>query len=635
VFSVIFATNPYEYISMKQTHAVYTLSLCLFLIVQVPLTAQNWEQLTKAITSDRATNDNFGFSVAINGDYAIVGAPFEDENGNMTVDKAGAAYIFKWTGTTWVQEAKIVASDRSPDDWFGTSVSISGDYVVVGAYLKDDNATTMNTGAAYIFKRTGTAWNQEAKIVATNGAEEDRFGYSVAISGDYALVGAYNESEDAAEDNTQISSGSAYIFKRTGTVWAQETKIVASDRDTYDQFGWSVALSGDYAIVGAPFEGDNPSLASAGAAYVFKRSGTTWTQETKVVASDRAENDEFGTSVAISGDYAIVGAAYEDEDATDMNTQADAGSAYIFKRAGTAWAQEAKIVAFDRAEGDNFGTSVSISNDYAIVGAYVEDEDAASTNPLPDAGSAYIFKRTGTTWYQEAKIVASDRAESDFFGVSVAISGSNAVVGAFYEDEDAADANTLTEAGSAYFFKRTTSLPIELLSFTGENTEGGNLLKWKTTSETNNKGFDVERSHQPPKGNIPTWEKLGWQAGQGTTKTATNYTFTDQTPPLGAGGLNYYRLKQVDFDGKQTYSKVIVLNNDSKMALSVYPNPTDDMLYVLTNINRDVPFIMTNMLGQVVKTGIINTQTTLDISGLLSGTYYIKCHEMYVKFIKN
>ena len=444
--------------------------------------AQNWNQIIKAAASDRAPGDEFGRSVAISGDYAIVGASEEGEDaaGANTPNDAGCAYIFKRIGATWVQEAKIVASDKAGREYFGTSVAISGDYVIVGAFGEDEDAAGGNTlndaGSAYIFKRTGTTWAQEAKIVASDRAVYDFFGWSVAISGDYAIIGAFLEEEDVSGANTMYRAGSAYIFKRIGTTWTQEAKIVSSDRAAQDDFGYSVAISGDYAIVGARTESEDAAGANtlnyAGSAYIFKRTGTTWAQESKIVSSDRAEGDGFGHTVAISGDYAILGTSAEDEDAVGTNTLNEAGSAYIFKRTGTTWAQEAKIVASDRAEGDQLGYSVAISGDYAIVGAIREGDIVPDTL---NYGSAYIFKRTGTTWAQEAKMVASDRADRDLFGFSVAISGDYALVGAIAESEDAAGGNTLGGAGSAYFFKScpTVTITCPVTATTNYNTNAG------------------------------------------------------------------------------------------------------------------------------------------------------------------
>jgi len=458
--------NLYNRAVTRQTYFCVLLLLLLACLPGPHLVAQNWNHIIKAAASDRAEDDFFGHAVSISGEYAIVGAYQEEEDaaGDNPLNRAGAAYIFKRSGTGWVQEAKLVASDREASDEFGWSVSINGEYAIVGAHFEDKDATGGNSvssaGSAYIFKRTEMGWVQQAKIVAAEREEIDDFGESVSISGEYAIVGAYREDEDAAGDNTLSNAGSAYIFKRSGTSWTQEAKIVAADRAEDVEFGHSVSLSGEYAIVGAyredeDAEGGN-TLNRAGAAYIFKRTEMGWTQQAKLVAADRAANDKFGESVSISGEYAIVGAIGQGQDAEGGNTLGNAGAAYIFKRSGTSWAQQAKIVATDRATGDNFGGSVSISGDYAIVGAIGQDQDAEGGNTLNRAGSAYIFKRSGTFWTQQAKIVASDRAEGDLFGFSVSISGEYAIVGARDEDQDAEGGNTLNRAGSAYFFRACT-----------------------------------------------------------------------------------------------------------------------------------------------------------------------------------
>ena len=333
------------------------------------------------------------------------------------------------------QQAKIQASDRQASDKFGYSVSISGDgnTAIAGAYNEDTGAT--DAGSAYIFTRSGTTWTQQAKIQASDKQAYDQFGWSVSISsnGNTAIVGAYTE------DTGGSSAGAAYIFTRSGTTWTQQAKIQASDKATNDLFGYSVSISGDgnTAIAGALFE------EYGGSAYIFTRSGTTWTQQAKIQASDRQASDFFGSSVSMSsnGNTAIVGAMFEDTGGSS------AGAAYIFTRSGTTWTQQVKIQASDKQASDNFGVSVAISDDgnTAIVGAYTED--TGGTN----AGAAYIFTRSGTTWTQQAKIQASDKQASDFFGHSVAISsnGNTALVGA-YNDHTGSD-----RTGSAYIFTRS------------------------------------------------------------------------------------------------------------------------------------------------------------------------------------
>ena len=251
-----------------------------------------WPQRQKLLASDGAAGDYFGWSVSISGDLAIVGAYDDDDKGS----DSGSAYIFRWDGASWVQQQKLTASDGNAGDNFGYSVSISDDYAIVGAYGDDVNGT--DSGSAYIFRWDGTSWVQQAKLTASDGAYLDYFGISVSISGNLAIVGAYDD------DDKGTDSGSAYIFRWDGTSWVQQ-KLIAADGAAYDYFGWSVSIGGDYAIVGAIYDDDRGT--NSGSAYIFKWNGTSWSQQAKITASDGAIEDYFGYSVSISGDYAIVG----------------------------------------------------------------------------------------------------------------------------------------------------------------------------------------------------------------------------------------------------------------------------------------------------------------------------------------
>ncbi|GAB4041372.1 FG-GAP repeat protein [Spirosoma gilvum] len=324
----------------------------LLTAISLPATAQSWDQISELVASDPSSRDAFGNSVSISGNYAIIGNM--QKNNSM-----GAAYIFTRTGSTWTQQAKLTPSDAATFDRFGISVSISGDYAIVGADLKN------NTGAAYVFVRTGTTWTQQAMLTASDTETSDQFGTSVSISGNYAVVGA---------DQKNNGMGAAYTFSRTGTTWTQQTKLTALDGVTDDNFGASVSISGDYTIVGADQKNNG-----TGAAYVFTRSGTTWTQQAKLTASNADANENFGASVSISGAYVIVGAP-------SGNTFT--GAAYTFSRTGITWTQQTKLTAFDGASLDQFGNSVAISGDYALVGA--SDHNFST-------GAAYGFFRTGAT----------------------------------------------------------------------------------------------------------------------------------------------------------------------------------------------------------------------------------------------
>jgi hypothetical protein len=392
-------------------------AMCCLLLAGPARADTAWLQRQKLLAADGVAGDYFGSSVSISGDYSIVGAFGDDDN-------RGSAYIFRWDGTGWVQQQKLTASDGAAGDAFSyhnRSVSISGDYVIIGAYGDDDKGS--GSGSAYIFKRDGTSWSEQAKLTASDGADNDCFGHSVSISGDYAIVGSQYD-DDKGHD-----SGSAYIFRWDGTGWVQQQKLTADDGAAGDIFGGFVSISGDYAIIEAI--GDDDKGTDSGSAYIFKRDGTNWVQQQKLTASDGAAGDNFGYSVSINGDKAIVGAWRDDDKGTDS------GSAYIFKREGETWVEQQKLLASDGAADDCFGESVSISGGKTIVGTRNDDSHR---------GSAYIFRWNGTSWVQQQKLTASDGAASDEFGCSVSISGDYVIVGAWLDD-DRGDAS-----GSAYIF---------------------------------------------------------------------------------------------------------------------------------------------------------------------------------------
>lgn len=452
----------------------------IFIIISTSAFCQNWNEIIKAVASDREDGDWFGYSVAISGNYAIVGAFHEDHNllGGNSIPWAGSAYIFEKNGSgIWNEKQKIIASDRASDDRFGWSVAISNNYVIVGAFQEDHDVSggsfAGSSGSAYIFERDGSGtWSETQKIVASDRSGADYFGYSVAISGNYAIVGGYGEDHDALGNNFASDAGSAYLFERDGFgLWSETQKIIAADRTTSDNFGFSVAISGNYAIIGAYLEDHNAWGVgfnnAAGSAYLFEKDVSgIWNQKQKMVASDRAPDDNFGHSVAISGNYAIVGAYLEDHDISGGSFANYAGAAYIFERDGIGmWSEKQKIVASDRASdtnvGDHFGWAVGISGDYAIVGAPQQDWDLQGGNFAGNAGASYLFERDGIgVWSETQKLAASDRGQYDYFGRAVAISDSNAIVGAYLEDHDTMGNNPLLQAGSAYIFSLTSCQPI-------------------------------------------------------------------------------------------------------------------------------------------------------------------------------
>ena len=375
-------------------------------------------ELAKLTASDPAADEWFGYSVSVSGDTAVVGAYGKD-------DDHGAAYIFVYSGESWSQQAKLTASDRMPTDWFGYAVAISGDTAVIGAIGDDDDGT--ESGAAYVFERSGGSWTELAKLTASDPAPNDRFGHAVAVSGHTAIIGVPKDADSGAE------SGSAYIFVGDGASWTEQAKLTANDAAEGDLFGLAVSISGETAVVGA--YGDDDDGVDSGSAYVFVRSGTNWSQQAKLTASDAIVQQTFGTSVAVSGDTAVIGAPLDDAGGIFS------GAAYVFVRSGTSWSEQAKLTASDANPSAWFGRAVAISGDKIIVGAILEDTDSPHSS-----GAAYLFGRSGAMWSQQAKLTASDAAALDQLGTAVAISGNTAIAGAPYADDGGSN------SGSVYVF---------------------------------------------------------------------------------------------------------------------------------------------------------------------------------------
>jgi FG-GAP repeat len=449
-----------------------------------PVTVDPIAQQAYLKASNTDAFDQFGSAVAISGNTVVVGALAEASaatgvNGNQNDNSlaSGAAYVFVRNGATWTQQAYLKASNKSGS--FGSAVAISGDTIVVGAYFEASAATGVNgnqtdqskpfAGAAYVFVRNGTTWSQQAYLKASNTGENDNFAVSVAISGDTVIVGAEGEASAATgvngnqSDNSVPFAGAAYVFVRSGTTWTQQAYLKASNTAGGNSFGYAVGISGNTALVGAV--GNQGS----GSAYVFVRNGTTWTQQAFLKASNAGSQDAFGRAVAISGNTAVIGARSEASAATGVNgNQSDnsasyAGAAYVFVRNGTTWTQQAYLKASNTDAQDQFGASVAISGDTVIIGADQEGSAATGINgnqsddSLPFAGAAYVFLRSGTTWIQQAYLKASNTGP-DLYGRSVAISGDTAVVGALAEESAAKGVNgnqsdnSASLAGAAYVF---------------------------------------------------------------------------------------------------------------------------------------------------------------------------------------
>lgn len=442
--------------------------------------------------------DEFGIVVAASGNTLVVGVPRDDSaasgiNGNSNDDSlfdSGAVYVYQRIGAEWQQQAYIKASNPGSGDLFGSALAISGDTLIVGTAAEDSAATGINgnqndnsangAGAAYVFVRNGSTWAQQAYLKASNTGAGDAFGQAVSIDGDTAVVTALSE------DSTAANSGAAYVFVRNAGTWNQQALLKASNASGNNQFGISTGISGNTIVVGASQErslstgvngnqsqSNDPNVL-AGAAYVFVRSGNTWSQQAYLKASNTGNRDQFGFSTAISGETIVVGAVLESSNAIGVNGNQNndasfsSGATYVFQRSGSQWAQQAYLKASNtRGDRARFGEALSLDGDTLIVGARFESGGDGGVNAdqndtsAPGAGAAYVFVRSAGQWSQRAYLKSIDPDMSDDFGQSVAVSDNNFLVGARREDSNAsgingnANDNSLSASGAAFIFGAT------------------------------------------------------------------------------------------------------------------------------------------------------------------------------------
>lgn len=441
--------------------------------------------------SNTDAGDQFGFRIAVSGDTMVISAPQEGSNAdgvngdqtNNTYRYFGAAYVFVRQGTNWTQQAYLKASNSQLEDFFGYSVAISGDTIVIGSPHESSggngNGVTngnwiFDLGAAYVFVRNGTNWTQEAFLKASNTHSDPYrgfyFGWSVSIYSNTIVVGAHEEPSNATgvngnqADTSAYQAGAAYVFVRNGNTWSQQAYLKASNTGTGDRFGEWAAVSGDTIVVGAPNEDSNATgvngnqtnnaAMDSGAAYIFVRNGNTWSQQAYLKASNANQNDFFGYAVAVSGDTVVIGAPYERGNSTGVNgSQAVGpsvryGAAYVFVRSGNSWSQEAYLKAGNDLPEQQFGSAVAVAGDIVVIGSRQENGDAAGVNgtntvngDFPYAGAVTTFIRNGTNWSQSAYLKASNPDSYDQFGYSVAVSGDTMVTGARDEASDATGVN--------------------------------------------------------------------------------------------------------------------------------------------------------------------------------------------------
>lgn len=390
----------------------------------------DWAQTHQFSPTDLFTY--FGNAVSLSGDRALIGAYLDNENGTQS----GAAFVYDFYDSAWFQTQKLLSSLQSDGDLFGCAVSLSGDRAVIGA--KDDDSIGSNSGAAYVFDYDGQNWEETQKTTGFIGAAFDEFGYALSVSGNRVIVGAYND------DDNRLGTGSAYIFEHVNNQWELMQKIIPDD--SVFNFGQAVSIEGDRALIG-DFHPQHQ-----GFAYVYEYNGQRWQLTQRLEASDGVDGDWFGGAVDISGDRIIVGAS------NDSNVNgSQAGSAYLFVHNGTNWEETQKLISLDGTYSDGFGSSVSIEEDVLLVGSHTDV-----------SGSAYVFNFNGVNWNQTQKLVPSDGRAGDLFGGSLSMLGDRVLIGAQSNDETVGFAGE----GAAYVFEKENGVWTEVQKIIADDYAG-------------------------------------------------------------------------------------------------------------------------------------------------------------------
>lgn len=379
-------------------------------------------EVTKFTSGDGLGGDQFGSEVAFSGDWAVVGAPTDDEGGS----DRGAAFVFERVGGAWVERQKLTASDAEDLDFFGFKVAIDADTIAVTALFDG-----FDIGSVYVFERPapGMDFTETAKL--GGGFVGEFFGIGLELEGDTLVVGACEVSQFLIFD---IGKGKVTVFERTGSSWSEEQTLFASDGVDGDAFGASVSLSGNRLLVGA--EGA-PGEPGSGAAYVFERPDATsdFAEVEKLTPSDGAAEDFFGQSCALDGDLAVLGSPQHEGGGAPV----DSGAVYVFEFDGLDWNETVKLAPAVPLSDDRYGRSVALEGETLVVGAYSE---AGTTT-----GRAFVYDRQGGSWGETAQYVGADSVVADQFGHGVYLASGRVLVGARLDDG----------AGSVYEFEATVA----------------------------------------------------------------------------------------------------------------------------------------------------------------------------------
>ena len=383
-----------------------------------------WTEDQMLVAAETGESDYFGRAIASDGTTALVGVVYDDEG---SYGNAGSVCVFERSGDSWTQVDRLVASDYINSGFFGGSVAMSGDRAVIGAY-----GVSVKRGAAYNFVRGTSSWSEEQKLIADDPAALDEFGYASAIDGDTVVVGSYR-----ADHSGYIDPGAAYVYTYSGATWNFEQKLVASDPGTDDFFGYKVAVSGDTAAVSSLQHN------GTGAVYIFTRSGSVWTEQQKLTGSGGVDDGNFGVDLLLAGDTLVAGASTTDHSGLD-----NAGAVYVFERSGGTFGEVQRLIASEPQVDGNFGTGVALSGDTLLVGAAGHD-----LYGVANAGMAYLFTRSGGVWTERQKLMAGEREENARVGFDVALSPDVALAAAPWADVD-----LVVDAGAMCSYSYTAQL---------------------------------------------------------------------------------------------------------------------------------------------------------------------------------
>lgn len=473
-----------------------------------PVTIDPIAQQARMKADNAGNNDGFGVSVAVSGNTVVVGASQEAGPSDVLAN-SGAAYVFVRDGNTWTQQGYLRAPNAGMDDFFGGAVAISGDVIAVGARGEDataagdpsNNALT-DSGAVYVFTRSGSTWSFQSRLKAPNAGEQDFFGIAIALSADFLVVSATGEDNDSgsvqSDNNNGFNDGAVYVYEPSGMSWTLEGYLKASTTDTADSLGAALALSGNTLAVGAT----NDDLKGSCAVFVYD--GTSWSEQAVLNGSETVANDLFGNSVAISGDVLVAGAPADDVNVlgTITSVDDDSGAAYVFTRSAGVWTERAVLRGFNREPKDAFGTSVAVSGNFVAVGARNEGSDLSGsrTPGVAQSGAVYLYRRSGTNWPLRRLLKSGSNMLFGRFGAALAMEGTTLISGANGEDNfaGAVYAFTVTEVAPSLTIKgkKTVRVDAATASYTVRGTAAdvdGNLARVEA-KDTRPKGKKIFRS---------------------------------------------------------------------------------------------------------------------------------------------